>query len=67
MSNVQNVIFKPVDGVKGDRVRNKIAEYGNKFYFITQQQNRVIVQLPNNLSSIIIFDSSEASWEITND
>lgn len=67
MANVQYVVLAPVDGVKGDRVRNKIAEYGNKFVFITQQQDRVMVQLPNDVKSVIIFDSSEASWEITND
>lgn len=67
MANVQYVVLTPADGVKGDRVRNKITEYGNKFVFITQQQDRVMVQLPNDVKSVIIFDSSEVTWEITND
>jgi len=67
MTNNQYVILTPVDGLKGDRVRNKITEHGNKFIFVTQQQNRLMVELPNNAKSVIMFDSTETSWEITND
>lgn len=62
----KSVIIKANDGEVGDRVRAKIAEYGDRFVPVTEQNNTILVMTLDGKQGLA-FNKREADWEIVED
>ena len=61
MSNF--VLITPKDGDIGERARQKVAQYGNKFIPATEQ-NGTLITFTLDGANGVAFHQTEADWEI---
>lgn len=60
------VLISPKDGDIGERARNKVDRYGNKFIPATEQNGTLITFTLDGLNGVV-FHHTEADWEIVED
>jgi hypothetical protein len=63
MAVTKHAIVTPNDGVIGDRARKVIEKHGNKFIAVTEQGGTIITLVLDG-SIGVLFNKTEATWEI---
>lgn len=57
------VVITPKDGPLGDRARDKIAQYGDTYVPVTEQNNVMLVFTLDGQQGLA-FNKQEVDWEI---